>query len=216
MSGGGERPPFGRAEQLAFFGGFDLPVLNVTAEVETGDFAGPAKARGVPPFAVLLHALAQASLDVEPFRWRLLDGRPLPVEELLVSYTVIGADGHLNFSTFPHDEDFGVFLERYLADREEARAASNLRLTGMEHRNYLFVTGLPWMRFTHIQHPIGRLADCSIPALAAGRFTFQQGRLTVPLAVQAHHGLVDGLHIHQYMARVSDLLDVVAWELDEG
>ncbi len=213
MAGGGERPPFGRADQLAFFGGFDVPVLNIVAEVEARDFVAPAKVRGVPPFAVLLHALARASLDVEPFRWRLLKGDPLPVEGLLVSYTVIGADGNLNFSTFPHDEDLGVFLERYLADREEARAAPNLRLTSTEHRNYLFVTGLPWLRFTAIQHPIGRLADCSIPAIAAGRFSFREGGVAFPLAVQAHHGLVDGLHVHQYMARVAHLLDLTAREL---
>ncbi len=210
---GQAEPAFARAELLAFFGGFDLPVVNVTAEAEAPDFVGPAKARGVPPFAVLLHALARASLEVEPFRWRLLDGEPLPVEDLLVSYTVIGADGQLNFSTFAHHGDFGVFLERYLADREEARSAPHLRLTTTAHRNYLFVTGLPWLRFTQIQHPIGRLADCSIPAIAAGRFSVREGGVAFPLAVQAHHGLVDGLHVHRYMARVAHLLDLAAREL---
>jgi chloramphenicol O-acetyltransferase type A len=75
VAGDGERPPFGRAEQLAFFGGFDCRCSHRHRGGGDGDFVGPAKARGVPPFAVLLHALAQASLDVEPFRWRLLDGK---------------------------------------------------------------------------------------------------------------------------------------------
>jgi chloramphenicol O-acetyltransferase type A len=198
---------FTRQAQLAHFARYDSPVVNVCAPCETADFATPAKAKGLPPFTVLLHALCKASLDIEALRWRLEDGAPVRIEQLTVSYTVVGRDGNLNFSTFPFDPDFGVFLDRYLADRITAAAADHLRLDPMPDRAYIFVTCLPWLTFTSIQHPIGQFADASIPNVAAGRFAIADGRLAFPLAVQAHHGLVDGLHIAQYVARVAELLE---------
>lgn len=198
---------FGRQAHLTFFKAYDLPVVNITAECRCRDFVTAAKARSLPPFSVLLYSIAQTSLALAPFRHRLLEGRTHRVDELQVSYPVIGADGNLNFSTFAFDQDFGEFVSRYLADRSEARRARHLRLVPMHDRNYLFVTCLPWLAFTAIQHPIARFADCSIPNIAAGRFRLAEGDIVFPLAVQAHHGLVDGWHIFQFISMVADSLN---------
>lgn len=208
--------PFARQALVDLFARYDSPLVNITAACECRDFVTPAKALGLPPFALVLHAVACASLDVEPFRHRLLGGRLSRVADLTVSYTVVGADGNLNFSTFAHDPDRAVFLARYLEDREPARTATGLRLAPMETHDYLFVTCLPWMRFTAIQHPVARFADCSIPSVAAGRFAHHGGRVDFPMAVQAHHGLVDGLHIHRLITRTGEILDGLATELDHG
>jgi len=198
---------FDRQAQLALFAPYDLPLVTITAVAETADFVTPAKEQGLPPFAVLLQALARASLDVEQFRWRLgPDGAVTAVDALHVSYTVTGGDGNLNFSSFPFTPDRAAFLDRYLADREEARGATALRLKPLAHRDWLFVTCLPWLRFTQIQHPVRDRADCSIPSVAVGRFDQRDGRVSFPLSVQAHHGLVDGIHIARYMARVEEIL----------
>ena len=207
---------FNRQAQLDLFSGYDSPTVNITAACECRDFVGPAKANGIPPFALLLHGIARASLLVEAFRYRLLDGKPRTVDRLTVSYTVVGADGNLNFSTFPFDPDRDEFVRRYLIDRDEARTAGHLRLAPLEDRNYLFVTCLPWMRFTSIQHPVARFADCSIPNIAVGRFDHRADRVAFPIAVQAHHGLVDGLHVHQLIQALEGIMDAAAEDLGHG
>lgn len=198
---------FSRQSHLEFFAAYESPVVNITADCRCRDFVASAKMRGVPPFAVLLHALAATSLLVDSFRYRLLDGRLTRVEHLRVSYPVVGVDGNLNFSTFQFHEAFAPFLARYLADREDARQATRLRRAPMEDRDYLFVTCLPWLAFTAIQHPIARFADCSIPNVAVGRFKQDGDGVSFPLAIQAHHGLVDGLHIAEFVATLSSILD---------
>ena len=109
---------FSRQAHLDLFAGYELPVVNVTAECICSDFVTLAKDRGVPPFALLLYGIAKASMEVENFRYRLLDGRVQRLERLTVSYTVVGAGENLNFSTFVFDMEWPVFLSRYLADRE--------------------------------------------------------------------------------------------------
>ena len=202
-----------RQAHLNLFTSYQLPAVNVTAECDCRDFVTPAKACGLPPFSLLLHGIAKASMEVENFRHRLFEGQVQRVERLTVSYTVVGADENLNFSTLPFDEDWPTFLSHYLADREEARTAASLRLAPMDHRAYLFVTCLPWLRFTSIQHPVARFADASIPNVAVGRFSIAAGRVTFPLSVQAHHGLVDGLHIHQLISKIEAMMTKAAREI---
>lgn len=205
-----------RTPQLGLFGGYEQPLVNIAAVAECADFVRPAKAAGIPPFALLLHGLGRASLDVPNFRLRLLDGKVVEVQRLRLSYTVLGAGENLNFSTVDHDDDFDRFLADYLADREAARGAVELRLVPMTDRDYLFVTCLPWLRFTAIQHPVARHADCSIPGLAVGRFDHRDGRVSFPIAVQAHHGLVDGLHIARFIQRLEEIMGEVADRLSSA
>ncbi len=196
----------GRDDHLAFFGGYENPLVNITAEIETPDFAARAKRDGHPPFAVLTHALCQATLEVENFRWRLMEGRPVEVRNLVLSHTEIDPQGNLTYTHIPYDADFATFRDRYIADRDMVRSRTGLRLTPFEDRDFIFVTALPWLRFTAIEHPIGRHADSSIPMFAIGRFERSADGLRFPVSVQAHHGLVDGYHIHLLLARLSALL----------
>ena len=196
-----------RRSHIDLFSRYDSPVLNVTFEATCADFRSRAKACGVRPFAVLLHALASTSLATENFRFRLQDGDIKEVEELHVGYTVINDDGNLNFSTFRYERALAEFAKAYDDDRARSKAARDLRLVDMSHRDYLFVTCLPWMRFAAIQHPIARFADASIPNLAVGQFGSDGTSLSFPLSVQAHHGLVDGLHVAKFAEELRRQVD---------
>jgi chloramphenicol O-acetyltransferase type A len=207
---------FDRQSQLDHFAAYALPVVNVTAECRCRDFVAPAKARGWPPFALLLHGLAQASLEVEAFRHRLERGRARRVERLTVGYTVLGAGEQLNFSHVPYAPDFEAFLERYRTDREEARRATALREAPEPGADYIYVTCLPWLRFTSFQNPYAGRDDDSIPRFAVGRFAWEGPDVTFPLSVQVHHGLADGLHIHHLFARLAEAMDRRAEALARG
>jgi chloramphenicol O-acetyltransferase type A len=70
----------------------------------------------------------------------------------------------------------------------------------------LFMTALPWVSFTALTHPMQLHPADSIPRFAWGKF-FQEGRaLKIPLSVQGHHALMDGIHMARFYARVEDYL----------
>jgi len=211
-------PAFVRGPQLAWFGGLDDPRLNITAMVECADFATPAKARGLPPFAVLFHALSGASLDVEAFSWRLNeDGEPVFITELVPSYTVQNAAGHVNFSYVPFTEDLTRFIEDYLTDRARARTATEMRVhwPTPPKAGQLYCSAMPFLRFSAIEHPRGRSgAAASTPNIAAGQWRVEpSAQLSFPLSAQVHHGLVDGVHVAQYVDAVIARLDALAKKL---
>ena len=120
----------------------------------------------------------------------------------IVGYTVVGYRENLNFSFFEFGSDFDRFLARYLVDRDTARSAISLRLAPVTQRNCLFVTALPWMKFTSVQPPLARMADASIPNVAIGKFDLRSNGVVMPLSVQAHHGFVDALHVARLVERI--------------
>ena len=61
--------------------------------------------------------------------------------------------------------------------------------------DYLFISSLPWVRFTSVSHPIQMNPVDSIPRITWGRFAEEHKRVIVPLSVQVHHGLADGYHV---------------------
>lgn len=60
---------------------------------------------------------------------------------------------------------------------------------------------MPWLSFTGIQHPY-KPAYGSIPLISTGRSFLQDDKEMLPIAVQAHHALVDGVPV----ARLLDQL----------
>ena len=70
----------------------------------------------------------------------------------------------------------------------------------------LYMTAIPWVSFTSFSHPIMALPADSIPRFAWGKFHENGNRLQMPLSVQGHHALIDGLHIARFYDRVNAYL----------
>ncbi|WBS04057.1 CatA-like O-acetyltransferase [Pseudoduganella sp. SL102] len=192
-----------RRDRFEMFDSMDSPALNLCFPLELPDFRPWCKASGLPPFHVLLCAVLRAAMKIENFRWRIHDGEVFEIDRLIPSFTVINQYNDLNFAMFEWSDDLREFAARGSAARE---AASNMvqfnepyrALAPREAKHQMFVTCIPWLAFTSIQHPTAALACPDIPSLAWGKFRDgAPGQLVLPFSVQAHHGFVDGFHVHQ-------------------
>ncbi|MBZ2205702.1 CatA-like O-acetyltransferase [Massilia soli] len=192
-----------RRDRFELFDSMDSPAVNLSFTLELPDFRPWCKAQGLPPFHVLLFAVLNAVLKVENFRYRIFEGEVIRIDRLTPSYTVVNQHHDLNFAQFAWSDELREFVARSLAARDQASnmAALNDTYQGMsprECKNQVFVTCIPWLDFTSIQHPAASLGCPDVPSLAWGKFRYGgNGRLQLPFSVQAHHGFVDGYHIHQ-------------------
>lgn len=108
----------------------------------------------------------------------------------------------LNFTRFEYTDDIYEFVRRSLLARDESVNSDKLlhtaiELTEAELKQYVFITCIPWIDFTSIQHPVRVYKSADIPSIAWGKMT-ETGKntLIMPFSIQAHHGFVDGHHIH--------------------
>jgi len=204
-----------RRDRFALFDAMDSAAVNICFPLALPDLRPWCREQGLAPFHVLLCAVLRAVLKVENFRYRVLDGEVIRIERLIPSFTVTNQHHDLNFAQFDWSDDLREFVARGIAAREAASRMEALNMeyaarTKLEAKEQVFVTCIPWLAFTAIQHPSASLAQPDIPSFAWGKYRdAAQGRLELPFSVQAHHGFVDGFHIHQLAQQIAAELDAI-------
>jgi len=202
-----------RRDRFDLFDRMDSPAVNLCFTMDLPDFRPWCKAQGLPPFHVLLCAVLRSVLAIPNFRYRVFEGEVIEIDRLMPSFTVTNQHHDLNFALFDWSDDLREFVRRSVAARDEAGAmlALNNAYAGLSPRqakDQVFITCIPWLDFTSIQHPAASLGAPDIPSLAWGKFKDgPNGRLALPFSVQAHHGFVDGYHIHQLAQRIGAELE---------
>ncbi len=198
-----------RRDRFALFDRMESPAVNLCFRMDLPEFRPWCKEQGLAPFHVLLCAVLRSILAIENFRYRVFDGEVIRIERLHPSFTVVNQHFDLNFAQFDWSDDLREFVARGQAAREEAGGMLELNqryaaMPARQAKEQVFVTCMPWLDFTSIQHPMTSLATPDIPSLAWGRFTVApDGGLQLPFSVQAHHGFVDGYHIHLLAQRIA-------------
>jgi chloramphenicol O-acetyltransferase type A len=198
-----------RRDRFALFNGMDSPAVNLTFAMDLPDFRPWCQVHGLPPFHVMLYAVLRSVLAIDHFRYRIWQDDIICIDRLHPSFTVVNQHNDLNFAQFDWHDDLHAFVAASVAARDEA---ANMTALNPQHRtasprdnkDQVFVTCIPWLDFTAIQHPVVSLASPDIPSLAWGKFRGgPDGTLVVPFSVQAHHGFVDGFHIYQLSRQIA-------------
>ena len=204
-----------RRDRFDFFDRMDCPAVNLCFTLTVPEFRPWCKAQDLAPFHVMLCAVLRAVLKVENFRYRVVDGEVIRIDRLVPSFTVMNQHGDLNLAQFDWSDDVREFVARGVAARDAASNMTEMNLkyrtmSPREAKDQVFVTCMPWLDFTSIQHPMASLATPDIPSLAWGRFRAGPDGLQLPFSVQAHHGFVDGWHIHLLGRQIAaELADVI-------
>ena len=191
-----------RRDRFELFNNMESPFVNITFKLEIDDYRPYCKKNNLPPFHFFLYHLFKALMLVDNFRYRIYQGEVIKIDRLIPSYTVMNYNNVLNFTRFEHSDDIRVFIERSLAAREESTKSDKLlhdasEFSEREIKDYVFITCVPWLDFTSIQHPIHKFKNADIPSVAWGKISdAPNGKLTMPFSIQAHHGFVDGYHMH--------------------
>jgi chloramphenicol O-acetyltransferase type A len=195
-----------RRAHFEFFKGIDYPHFNLCANVDVTTLRDATKTRGVSFNIATVYTLARAANAVPELRQRIRGGQVVEHEIVHPSTTVLSRDDLFTFCLIEYSADFTVFAAR--AAERIAQVREHPTLDDPPGRDdLLFLTAVPWVSFTGVMHPVHMHPVDSVPRIAWGKFFPQEDRLLMPLSLQAHHGLADGLHAGRFYAQVQALLD---------
>jgi len=201
-----------RRDRFDLFDSMESPLINITFKLELEDFRPVCKESGLPPFHFFLYHIFTSLMKVDNFRYRIFENEVIKIDRLIPSYTVMNSDNVLNFTRFEHSDDMQTFIKRSLVARDESVNSKRLlhsatEFSAREIKDYVFVTSIPWLDFSSIQHPTAKFRNADIPSIAWGKFSLTpQGLLSMPFSVQAHHGFVDGYHMHLLSQEIAKAL----------
>ena len=195
-----------RREHFELYRTYHQPHVNVCAPVDVPALWGAVRERGAPLNTALVHLLACVANEIPEFRRRVRDDGVVEHDVVHPASTVMADDEVFTFAFFEFSEHFETFARH--VDDVTAQARKDPSLSDPPGRDdLLFMTAIPWVAFTSFSHAIPAVPEDSIPRLAWGR-VWQEGDLRrMPLSVQAHHAVVDGIHMGKYFTEVEALLD---------
>ena len=194
---------WGRRQQFEYFKDYHNPFFNLCVSVDVGPLLEWTKEREDVSFFVAYHFCSmKAANEVEPFRYRLRGDRILVHDRIHAGTTILLDDENFTFAFFDYDEDFALFHAR--ARESIARAqAEGVQLNKRADRDDLIHHSVfPWATFTSISHARRGARGESVPKIAFGKYRADGSRLMMPISVEAHHALMDGLHVGRYFERL--------------
>lgn len=207
-----------RRDRFEAFCQFENPLVNLSIRLTLPEFRPFCKARALPPFHFFLYCMLTSLRGIDNFLYRIHDGEVIKIDEFYGAYTVLNVDNNLNYARFTISDELDEFIARSVAAGKVAKASrplinSGADLSPRDRKNNIYTTCMPWLDLTAIEHPIHRHHEADIPLIAWGKMSEPNGEtLTLQLSVQAHHGFVDGYHVHllgqALAARIEQLVSV--------
>jgi chloramphenicol O-acetyltransferase type A len=206
---------WGRREQYELYRQFDQPHFNICANVDLSAFYPALKDRRATFTVGVLYVLARAANDISAFRYRMRGDDVVEHDRVHPSTTVLSEDGQFGFCSLAYTADFSTFAMGASQSMAAARQRPTL-ISEPGRDDILYTTSIPWVSFTSFAHPTHLHPADSVPRMAWGKRFEESGRPKMPLSVQGHHALMDGLHMGQYFERVQTYLDNPDRYLDLG
>ncbi|MCG8350469.1 MAG: chloramphenicol acetyltransferase [Chloroflexales bacterium] len=194
-----------RRKHFELFSAFDHPHFGLCANVDLTAFYPFVKQRGISFTVATMYVLARAANAIPEFRHRIRRGEVVEHEVVHPSATILVRDDLFSFCTVDYSEDFVVFATR-AAERITQVQEQPILADEPGQDDLLFLSALPWVSFTSVMHPMHLSPADSIPRFVWGK-RFEEGAcLKMPLSVQAHHALMDGIHLGRFYTKVQDYL----------
>ena len=199
-----------RRKHFEIYNAFDYPHINLCADVDVSEFFPAMKSASVSFTVAVTYLVARVANGITEFRYRIRDGKVVEHTVVHPSITILTEEELFSFCTMPFVKNFSDFC----AGANEAIAHNKKNPTLEDEHgqdDLLFTTNLPWVSFTSMMHPIHLSPVDSVPRIAWGKVRDESGVLKMPLSVQGHHGLMDGLHIGRYFEQFQELLSSQSW-----
>jgi chloramphenicol O-acetyltransferase type A len=189
-----------RRSAFDFFRSFDIPSFNICTRVDVTRLKQAVKESGVGSLSLAYHFIAIRLVnEIVQFRYRLEGERVRVHTEVHGSTTVLREDESFGFVTLKHQRDFATFADH--GSRAIALASQpNAPFTPAEYGTAtVHLTALPWMHFSSYSNARQWGPHDSIPKIAFGRIDADGDHLWMPLSVEVHHAMMDGLHVGRFI-----------------
>ena len=191
-----------RRHLFQLFKGYDNPFFNVCADVDATNLLNFTRSQNLSFFVTYHFLSVKTANEVEPFRYRLRGERVLVHERVDAGATLLLADESFTFVYFDFEEDFRAFHDSAGATIERARVEPPRLDARADRDDLIYHSVIPWVSFTSISHARDSRRRSGIPKISFGKYRDVGGRVMMPVSVEVHHALMDGLHVGRYFERL--------------
>ena len=196
-----------RKEQYLFFREYDSPFFGLTANLDVTRLLAYTKSQKVSFFAAYLFASQKQINAIPEFRYRLTTEGVIEFERVLAGSTVLKDNDLFTFCYFDHMDSFQDYHSHV---KQRIAVCSRAETPLLDHDDdiaQIHYSVIPWVHFTSVTHPRNHKIIDSIPKIIFGKYAKDGTRMLTPVSVEAHHALLDGLHMGLYFKRFQECIN---------
>ncbi len=197
-----------RKQHFDFFSGFENPYFNICIQVNTNVLFDYANKNGNSFFLSYLFLAMKAINATAEMRLRIRGEEVWELAKINGSVVQLCEDNTFRFSYINSENDFNLFNNQAKNAEQLAKSQafySNEFLQKEGEDNTVHISVLPWLDFTSFSHARHSLCSKGIPKLVFGKYNKITGNM--PMSIEVHHGLMDGVHVAQFTAEFQRYLD---------
>lgn len=207
-----DRNNWDRREIYDFFSGVSNPFYMISFTVDVTELKAFTKRRGCSFYYSLIYLCCKALNSVENFLYVCRDGEVYLLEEREPSFTDRTPGTELfHIVSLPAKGDITAFCR--LAKQTSLNQKGFIDLS-REGAHLAYFSCMPTLRLTALTNEFDLLApdfaEDSVPRLAWGKYTENQGRLELTISMEVNHRFIDGVHIEKFAARLEALIAALA------
>ena len=205
-----------RSEHFKFYREASMPWFNICVDIEASNLKLYCKDNSLSFFHAYLY-LTQVAIDKNlPFRYRIVGDEVRVYDKISVSCAVLADDETMRFCDMPYGNNFPQFSA--LAAKAEQAAKESSFIAGnfvgeQMKQDVVHMSVLPWVSFTSFSNARNTSEVDSVPKIVYGRAKKTDNGLLMPLSVEVHHGVMDGLHVGRFIDTVEQLFTQPALSL---
>lgn len=196
-----------RAVHCRIFRGSVEPAFCVTVDMDITGFLKGMREKKYSFTIAMVYAICTCANAIEEFRYRFLDGKIVLYDRINTAFTYLNKETELfkvvNAPMMDTIDEYVPYAEKLAREQKEY-------FTGPLGNDVFQCSPLPWFTYTHISHTNSGKQDNAVPLFDWGRYYEKDGRIMIPLTIQASHCFVDGIHVGRLVERLSQYFDT--WE----
>ncbi|OOQ59702.1 CatA-like O-acetyltransferase [Mucilaginibacter pedocola] len=195
-----------REDHFNLFNSFDEPYYSINVDIDVTAAYAKAKELGVTFYNYYLYSAITAINSHENFRLRAINDEVFLYDKINVTHVVLRPNGTFGFGYIPFVPTLEEFVALAKVETERILATKGLDLS-IPNENIIHFSAMPSIKFTGLTHARSFGFKDSSTKLSVGKVTEVHGRKMMPLSITVHHGLIDGLHVGQFIELYQQVLN---------
>ena len=180
------------------------PAFCVTFDADITNFLQQIRKQNFSFTLAFVYAVSKCANEIEAFRYRFLDGKVVLFDHIDTAFTYLNQDKELfkvvNVPLWGSIREYVETAERTAREQKEY-------FTGPLGNDVVQCSPMPWIAYTHISHTNSGKKDNATPLFDWGKYYEKDGKIVMPVSVQAHHSFVDGIHVGRFAERLRKYME---------
>ena len=196
-----------RKEHFRFFSAFDDPFFGITTNVDFTTIYLEAKHDSQSFFLYSLHHILTKANETDEFKLRIEGGNSVvKYDTIHVSPTIGREDGTFGFAFFEYIPDRNDFIQQAIQEITRVKNSTGLSFSKKyrKRRRYQILFYSVVLLLRNETRCFFQERENSVPRISTGKLIDTNGKMLLPISICAHHGLMDGKHVAQFLNKLSE------------